>query len=165
MADAKIVRRQDTSQFWCQDMMEDHSFKSKTVSVPAVIPELFHGWYTSHRNLRTPSDTCRSASPRSSERLCRTSLAFPGAGDADHCETLLVSAVVKEPIRSSSRPFITRQPMGLRATRQPLGGHKVAPLYFCHDIVETRRGRKGKLCTHLSEYLAEVVSKFDVDPI
>ena len=60
---------------------------------------------------------------------------------------------------------LTRQPLGLRATRQPLGGHKVAPLYFCDDIVATRRDREAKLCTHLPEYLAEVVSKFGVDPI
>ena len=44
---------------------------------------------------------------------------------------------------------LTRQPLGLRATRQPLGGgHKVAPLYFCDDIVATRRDREAKLCTH-----------------
>ena len=46
-----------------------------------------------------------------------------------------------------------------------LGGHKVAPLYFCDDIVAMRRDREAKLCTHLSEYLAEVVFKFGVDPI
>ena len=41
------------------------------------------------------------------------------------------------------------------------GGHKVArPLYFCDDIVATRRDRE-----HRPEYLAEVVSKFGVDPI
>ena len=45
------------------------------------------------------------------------------------------------------------------------GGHKVAPLYFCKDIVATRRDREAKLCTHLPEYLAEVVSKFGVDRI
>ena len=45
------------------------------------------------------------------------------------------------------------------------GGHKVAPLYFCDDIVATRRDIEAKLCTHLSEYLAEVMSKFGVDPI
>ena len=44
-------------------------------------------------------------------------------------------------------------------------GHKVAPLYFCDDIVATRRDRGAKLCTHLPEYLAEVVSKFGVDRI
>ena len=44
------------------------------------------------------------------------------------------------------------------------GGHKVAPLYFCEDVA-TRRDREAKLCTHLPEYLAEVVFKFDVDPI
>ena len=45
------------------------------------------------------------------------------------------------------------------------GRHKVAPLYLCDDIVATRRDREAKLCTHLPEYLAEVVSKFGVDPI
>ena len=61
---------------------------------------------------------------------------------------------------------LARQPLGLRATRQPLGGgHKVAPLYFCDDIVATREDREAKLCTHLPEYLAEVVYKFGVDPI
>ena len=45
------------------------------------------------------------------------------------------------------------------------GGHKVAPLYFCNDVVGMRKGREAKLCTHLSEYLAEVVFKFGVDPI
>ena len=45
------------------------------------------------------------------------------------------------------------------------GGHKVAPLYFCDDIVGTRKDREAKLCTHLPEYVAEVVSKFGVDPI
>ena len=60
---------------------------------------------------------------------------------------------------------LTRQPLGLRATLQPLGGHKVAPLYFCDDIVRTRKDREAKFCTHVPEYLAEVVSKFGVDPI
>ena len=45
------------------------------------------------------------------------------------------------------------------------GGHIVAPLYFCDDIIATRRDREAKLCTYLSEYLAEVVSKFGVDLI
>ena len=45
------------------------------------------------------------------------------------------------------------------------GGHKVAPLYFCEDIVATRGDREAKLCTHLPEYLAEVVCKYGVDPI
>ena len=45
------------------------------------------------------------------------------------------------------------------------GGHKVAPLYFCEDIVATRGDKEAKLCTQLLEYLAEVVSKFGVDPI
>ena len=62
--------------------------------------------------------------------------------------------------------MLTLQPLGLRATRQLLGGgHKVAPLYFYDDIVGTRRDREAKLCTRLPEYLAEVVSKFGVDPI
>ena len=63
----------------------------------------------------------------------------------------------------SSVISLTRQALGLRATRQPLWGHKVAPLYFYDDIVATRRDREAKLRTHLSEYLAEVVSKFGVD--
>ena len=45
------------------------------------------------------------------------------------------------------------------------GGHKVAPLYFCDDIVATPRDREAKHCTHLPEYLAKVVSKFGVDRI
>ena len=45
------------------------------------------------------------------------------------------------------------------------GGHKVGPLYFCKDIVSTRRDREAKLCTHLPKYLAEVVPKFGTDPI
>ena len=45
------------------------------------------------------------------------------------------------------------------------GGHKVAPLYFCDDIVATRRDREAKLSTDLPEYLADVVSNFGVDPI
>ena len=63
------------------------------------------------------------------------------------------------------QPLLTRQALGLRATRQPLGGHKVAPLYSYDDIVATRRDREAKLRTHLPEYLAEVVSKFGVVPI
>ena len=55
--------------------------------------------------------------------------------------------------------------MGLRATRQPLGGGIKLPPPFTDDIVATRRDRKAKLCTHLSEYLAEVLSKFGADPI
>ena len=45
------------------------------------------------------------------------------------------------------------------------GGIKLPPLYFYDDIVATRRDREAKHCTHLPEYLAEVVSKFGVDPI
>ena len=60
---------------------------------------------------------------------------------------------------------LTRQALGLRATRQPLEGHKAAPLYFYDDIVAKRRYREAKLRTHLPEYLAQVVSKFGVDPI
>ena len=69
---------------------------------------------------------------------------------------------VRPPLTSA---LLTRQPLGLRATRQPLGGHKVAPLYFCEDIVATQRDREAKLCAHLPVYLAKVVSKFGVDPI
>ena len=62
--------------------------------------------------------------------------------------------------------MLTRRPLGLRTTRQPLGrGAYSCPLYFCDDIVATRRDRKTKRCTHLTEYLAEIVSKFNVDPI
>ena len=59
-------------------------------------------------------------------------------------------------------------PAGAGPPRHPPavgGGHKVAPLYFYDDIVATRRDREAKLRTHLPEYLAEVVSKFGVDPI
>ena len=45
------------------------------------------------------------------------------------------------------------------------GAYSYSPLNFCDNIVATRRDRKTKLRTHLSEYLAEVVSKFGVDPI
>ena len=38
------------------------------------------------------------------------------------------------------------------------GGIKLPPLYFCDDIVATRCDREAKLCTHLPEYLVEVVS-------
>ena len=47
----------------------------------------------------------------------------------------------------SSAPGLARQPLGLRATRLPLGGY-CCPLYFSDDIVATRRDRKAKLCTH-----------------
>ena len=58
--------------------------------------------------------------------------------------------------------LLTRQPLGLRATRQPLGGGGIK--LPCDDIVTTRRDREAKLCTHLPEYMAEGVSKFGVDP-
>ena len=49
------------------------------------------------------------------------------------------------------------------------GGAYSCPLYFCNDIVcndiDIVRDRETNLCTHLSEYLAEDVSKFGVDPI
>ena len=45
------------------------------------------------------------------------------------------------------------------------GIYVVAPLYFDDDIVATRKDREAKLCTHLPKYLAEVLSKFGVDPI
>ena len=44
--------------------------------------------------------------------------------------------------------ILTWRLLGLRATRQPLGGYIVAPLYFCDNIVATRRDREAKLCTH-----------------
>ena len=59
-------------------------------------------------------------------------------------------------------------PAGAGPPRHPPaagGGHKVAPLYFYDDSVATRRDRETKLRTHLPEYLAEVASKFGVDPI
>ena len=59
-------------------------------------------------------------------------------------------------------------PAGAGPPRHPpaAGGHKVAPpLYFYDDIVATRKDREAKLRTHLPEYIAKVVSKFDVDPI
>ena len=73
---------------------------------------------------------------------------------------------------------LTRQPLGLRATRQPLGvgGHKVAP--FTSATISSQREeiekRNFAVCTRLPEYiqedvckvsLAQVVSKFGVDPI
>ena len=62
--------------------------------------------------------------------------------------------------------ILTRQALGVGATREALGaGHKVAPLYFSRDISATRKRRSAKLCTHLPEYLAEVMCKFGADPI
>ena len=71
--------------------------------------------------------------------------------------------VLLSPNALADWPLLTRQPLGPRATRQPLGGHKVAPLYLCDDIVATRRDREAKLFTHLPEYLADVMSKFGVN--
>ena len=45
------------------------------------------------------------------------------------------------------------------------GGAYSCPLYFCDDIVATRRDREAKFCRRLPEYLAEVVSKFGVNLI
>ena len=45
------------------------------------------------------------------------------------------------------------------------GGAYSCPLYFCDDIVATRRDREAKPCIRLPECLAEVVFKFGVDPI
>ena len=59
-------------------------------------------------------------------------------------------------------------PAGAGPPRHPPaagGGIKLPPLYVYDDIVATRRDREAKLRTHLPEYLAEVVSKFGVDPI
>ena len=44
------------------------------------------------------------------------------------------------------------------------GGHKVASLYISRNISATRERRNAKLCTHLPDYLAEVVCNFDADP-
>ena len=61
---------------------------------------------------------------------------------------------------------LTRQALGVGATREALGGwHKVAPLYFSRNISAKRKRRDAKLCTHLPEYIAEVVCKFDADSI
>ena len=61
---------------------------------------------------------------------------------------------------------LTRRPLGLRATRRLLGGgYIVAPLHICVDNVATRSDREAKLCTHIPEYIAKIVSKFSVDPI
>ena len=61
------------------------------------------------------------------------------------------------------------KPCSRWASAQPAsrwgGGQKVAPLYFCDDIVARRIDRKTKFCIHLAEYLPEVVSKFGIDPI
>ena len=62
--------------------------------------------------------------------------------------------------------FLTRQALGVRASREALGGrHKVAPLYFSRNVSATRKRRNAKLSTHLPEYLAEVMCKFGADPI
>ena len=44
-------------------------------------------------------------------------------------------------------------------------GDIVAFLYFCDNIIATRKDREAKPCTHLPEYRAKVVSKFGVDPV
>ena len=60
-------------------------------------------------------------------------------------------------------------PAGAGGRRHPRGdgggGHKVPPLYFSRNISATRKRRSAKLCTHLPEYLAEVVCKFGADRI
>ena len=45
------------------------------------------------------------------------------------------------------------------------GGIKLHPLYFSPNISATPKRRNAELCTHLPEYLAEVVSTFDADPV
>ena len=70
--------------------------------------------------------------------------------------------------KRSQPSHLTRQALGVGATLEALGGggHKVAfPLYFSRNISATRKRRNAKLCTHLPEYLAEVVCKFGADPI
>ena len=54
---------------------------------------------------------------------------------------------------------------GPPASRWRGGGHIVAFLYFCDDIFATGKDIEEKLCTHPSEYLAKVLSKFGVDLI
>ena len=45
------------------------------------------------------------------------------------------------------------------------GGHIVAPPPYVSDDVAKRRDREAKPCTHISEQVAVVVSKFGVDLI
>ena len=50
---------------------------------------------------------------------------------------------------------------GLRATHQLLWG-TCCPLYFSDDIVTMWRDKEAKICTHISEQIAVVVSKLSV---
>ena len=61
--------------------------------------------------------------------------------------------------------LLTRQALRGRRHPQGAGGHKVAPLYFSRNISATRKRRNAKLCTHLPEYLADVVCQFSGGPI
>ena len=73
---------------------------------------------------------------------------------------------LREPMCLRKWALLTRQALGVCATHEPLGGgHKVAPLCFSRNISATQRRRDAKLCTHLPEYLAQVVCKFGVDRI
>ena len=64
------------------------------------------------------------------------------------------------------KSVLTRQALGVGATHEALGGGiKLPPLYFSRNISATRKRRSAKLCTHLPEYLAEVMCKFGADPI
>ena len=58
-------------------------------------------------------------------------------------------------------------PAGAGGWRHPqgAGGHKVAPLYFSCNISTTRKHRNAKRCTHLPEYLAEVMCEFGAGPM
>ena len=64
-------------------------------------------------------------------------------------------------------PYLTRQALGVGvgAAYEALRGALSCPLYFSRNISKTRKRRSGKRCTHLLEYLAEVVCKFGADPI
>ena len=66
--------------------------------------------------------------------------------------------------------FLEVNPAAAGPPRHPLRGRDiciVASLYFCDDIIATQKDKETKLRTHLSEYLAEVVSKsipFEMTP-
>ena len=65
-----------------------------------------------------------------------------------------------------NRYNLTRQALGVGATREALGGHKVAP-FTSHAISLQRVSVEARnyACTHLLEYLAEVVCECGADPI
>ena len=71
--------------------------------------------------------------------------------------------------RIDNKRYCSYIPAGAGGRRHPRGaggrGLKVTPLYFPRNISATRTRRSAKLCTHLLEFLAEVVCKFGADPI